>query len=338
MINIREDIILYSERLPWPTSWAEVFGRSAPLLMEIGFGGGHFLVDLAKHRQECNILGVEISAPSLRRGEGKIKSAGLTNARLVQANAQMALQVLCKPAILDEVYINFPDPWPKASHKNRRLINNDFLHLAATRMGQGSLLEIATDHADYAAAISECLQQTPYFENMQSTNYVNEDNERLRTKYEKIALDEDRLCYYYKWRRNREPAKDIFPYPEEQPMPHVMIRTQQDLVEIGRKFKNQHVSSDDTHIKYLGLYQSTNDQQLLVETYVNEPAIKQRVGLVIRRRESGEILIGLHEIGFPRPTMGIQQAIGHLAEWVLNLHPDNELVKSNLKTAVKKTS
>jgi hypothetical protein len=69
---------------------------------------------------------------------------------------------------------------------------------------------------------------------------------------------------------------------------------------------------------------------VLVEVYVVEEPLKQRVGLAIRQREDGKLVIGLHEIGFPRPTAGIQLAVKHLAEWVASLHPGVEIMHHNL--------
>ncbi len=331
MYNLPMPKLLHSTRLPWPTPWQEIFGREAPLLVEIGFGGGHFLVELGKKRPDCNVLGIEISLPSLRRGEKKIETAALSNARVVQGNAQVGLQALCQPDSVAELYINFPDPWPKAAHQRRRLINDDFLHLAATRMPTGGLLEIATDHAEYAAVISQVLERNLYFENRLPSTFTTQDDQRLRTKYEMIAIEQGRTCHYFKWRRNDKPAPNRFLVPKEFPMPHVIIRSPMSMREIGQNFKSMNEVRDNTLIKLMEVFQSYGDQTLLVETYVNESPLSQRVGLTIRQRRTGEFVVGLHEIGFPRPTAGIQLAIKRLADWVVGLSPDSEILQSNLK-------
>ena len=136
-------IVLYQPQLLWPTDWAALFGREAPFVIEIGFGGGHFLVDLAQKRPFQNILGVEISIPSIQRAERKIRNLSLTNVKILQTDARFLLQLLCPPNGIQEVYINFPDPWRKAAHHDRRLINLEFLHLLATRMANNGTLDIA---------------------------------------------------------------------------------------------------------------------------------------------------------------------------------------------------
>ena len=113
-------------------------------------------------------------------------------------------------------------------------------------------------------------------------------------------------------------------------MPHVIMRSPLTLAEIGRQFEPQRYSSGNTHISLLEMYQSFHDQKLLVEAYIKEEPLAQRVGLSIRRKETGELVVGLHEVGFPRPTRGIQLAISQLAQWLAGLHPDTQIVANNL--------
>ncbi len=327
------DILHYS-RLPWPTSWPNLFDRDAPLLAEIGFGGGQFLVDWAQRRPECSLLGLEISMPSLRRGAKKLAVAGLTNTRIIQGDSQKALWLLCKPQSISEVAINFPDPWPKANHHHRRLINDKFLHLLATRMPIGGLLDIATDHEEYAAEITHTLLQTPYFSSRSDQPFDLEAGTRRRTKYEQIAISEGRTCRYYRWRRSSRPAVNEFPIPQEAPVPHVIISHPLTLDQIGSRFEPFQITSGLTHIKYLDMYRSQTYGLQLVEIYVSEEPHHQRVCLAVRRREAGDVVVSLHEVGFPRPTPGIHLAVYHLVEWLRTLHPGVEMLGTTLNPEV----
>ena len=189
--------------LPWPVPWHDYFGRSAPLLVEIGFGNGQFLLDLAARREEANIVGVEISQPSLRSAQRKVSSQQRKNVLLVHALAGQALWTLCAPQSLSGVFINFPDPWPKASHRSRRLIDQPFLSLLAARLHPQAMLDIATDDAQYALEIARHLASHQSFDSRLPTPYVHEDNTRLRTKYESLSRPHGRHCYYFKWRRKK---------------------------------------------------------------------------------------------------------------------------------------
>ncbi len=327
------NFLLHFARMEWPTNWDEIYGQKAPLLLEIGFGTGQLLIDTAQRRSDCNVLGIEISMPSLRRGVKKLHAAELTNLRILQGDSLSAVWLLFNPETISEVVINFPDPWPKANHHHRRLIDSEFLRLLGTRMQIGGLLDIATDHVDYASVIEACLQDSPWFDNRLQVPYLTEDNDRLRTKYEKIALSEGRVCHYFKFQRNFLFLPDRFPVPEVKAVPHVVIFCPFDLDYIEKKFEPRHVEVNDIHIKYLDTYQSSKVGLLLVEIYVSEAPFHQRVCLAIRSRKSGELVVSVHPVGFPRPTPGLHHAIRHLVLWLETLNPGVNTVTSTLKNA-----
>lgn len=318
------------DQLPWPVDWATEFGRPAPLLMEIGFGSGQFLSGLARRRPEANIVGVEISLPSLRNAARKVERASLRHVRLLHASAQAALTLLCVPDSLNEVYINYPDPWPKKAHVARRLISDAFLELLASRVCLGGRLDISTDHAEYAAAIDDCLARTPYFASRRATPYSHDPADRAGTKYERLALDQGRACYYFRWQRSDVPVQRDFAIPKEKPMPHVVLRAPVGVPEIAQRFQPTYVVDDAVTIKFLEAYQSLRDGKLLVEVLVNEEPLKQRVCLAVRQRDSGDLIVELHDVGFPRPTAGIHQAIQQLADWIIDQYPATVVAHSNL--------
>jgi tRNA (guanine-N7-)-methyltransferase len=315
--------------MAWPTDWAALLGRAAPLLLEIGFGGGDFLVKLAQARPSHNIIGLEISLPSLRRGARKVSQLGLTNVAIVQADALYALHALLVPDSLSGVYINFPDPWPKPGHQQRRLLNEAFLHLLADRMQVAAPLDIATDHVDYAQAITACLEQSPYFDSRTGQTAVIAIN-RLGTKYEKKGVAEGRPGHYFYFQRNQTIPTTPCPVLKELDMPHLVIHSPLSLAQIAVHFEPVSWTEGETAVSLIELFQSTQDETLLLEAYVKEPTLRQRIGVALRRRANGQIVVGLHEIGFPRPTGGIHQLLRHLAHWLLSLHPEMAIVHSTL--------
>ena len=318
--------------LSMPVDWPVIFGRQAPLLVEIGFGGGHFLADLAQRRAEANIIGVEISLPAIRRGLRKLEQIAANNVRLMSLDAHSLLWAFCVPQTLAAVYINFPDPWPKAAHHHRRLVQLPFLHLLATRLVPGGLVEIATDHIDYQQAILSALQESPYFDSCRPEPFVTADPQRLRTKYEQIALEEGRTCHYYNWARNETAAPADFPVPQEFPMPHAIIKTALTLEQIEAAYIPFRIAKDNIHLNLMEMYHSKDGRKLFVETYVQEEPIAQRVGLLIRKREDGDYIVCLHDVGFPRPTAGLQTAVRSLAAWLRDLRADTILAQHNLGT------
>jgi tRNA (guanine-N7-)-methyltransferase len=322
--------ILHFARLPWPVQWPEVYGREAPMIVELGFGGGDNLVSLARENPASNIVGVEISLPSLRKGAKKLAAARLSNAYVLQGDSRTVLWLLFQTQSISKVVINFPDPWPKAGHHHRRVINQDFLNLLATRMIPGANLDIATDHHEYQEVIEECLLESDYFKTRVYQPYLLSVENRRQTKYERIALAEGRIPRYYLWRRNQIDAPDDFPIPEETIVPHVILLPSLSLDKFGERFEPFHIQDEDIHIKYLKMFHSIDKDMMLVEVFISEKPYQQRIGLSIRRRREGDLVVSLYEMGFPRPTPGIHLAVKHLVNWLQAQDPELRVINSTL--------
>lgn len=319
------------EQLPWPVNWPQVFGREAPLVVEIGFGNGEFLVQMAQRRPGDDFLGVEIALPSLRRAARKVQRAGLTNVRLVQGRAEATLQLLCSPGSVSSVYINFPDPWPKKAHQDRRVVNDQNLSLLASRLMVDAVVSISTDHKDYAEYIEDCLIRSAYFASCFPSSYVHTIPGRIKTKYERLAAEAGRPAYHFVWQRNDAPITDSPPILQEAPMPHIVFKTPASLTDVSKEALPDDVHDAHTHIRFLGSFRSNTEQRLLLEAYVSEEPIDQRVLLSIRPRGEGDMILELYEAGFPRPTPGIHRALLQVFQHIEDSFPDTVLLRDVLK-------
>lgn len=322
---------LETRMLAWPADWSAIFGREAPLLLEIGFGNGQFLLGLAASRPEANLIGLEISRPSLQKAANKIANRRLAHVRLLAGAAFDSLWTLFRPGQIEAVYINFPDPWPKKGHHHRRLMNEPFLQLLAARLPAGASLHLATDIAQYAQVIADLLAQSPYFASQFPTPYLTEDKNRSRTKYEQLALAAGRTCHYFHWQRTTVPAGEPFPIPPEVAMPHAILTCPLSLAAIRDQFQPSERHVGQASIRLAAVYQASHDQSLLIDTFIQEEPYSQRVALTIRPRPAGELILGVHEIGFPRPTAGLHKAIHYLADWLISLDPAIHLSNHNLE-------
>lgn len=141
----------------------ERFGRSAPRVLEIGFGNGDSLVGMAAGDPETDYLGVEVHEPGVGHCLLQIEAAGISNVRLIMHDALEVLEHQLAPASLARMNLYFPDPWPKKRHHKRRIVNDGFLALAASRLAAGGTLNIATDWDNYAEHIDETLAASPLF-------------------------------------------------------------------------------------------------------------------------------------------------------------------------------
>lgn len=142
-----------------------LFGRRAPVVMEIGMGDGETLLELASRSPGADFIGVEVHRPGLGHCLLGIEARGLSNVRLVAQDAVEVLQSRITDGSLDEVLLYFPDPWPKKRHHKRRIVQPAFLELVARRLRAGGAFRLATDWAPYAAhmqdAVAGCAAFTP---------------------------------------------------------------------------------------------------------------------------------------------------------------------------------
>jgi tRNA (guanine-N7-)-methyltransferase len=141
---------------------APLAGSSGKVALEIGFGGGEHLLAQAAHHPETLWIGCEPFINGVAKCLAGIDAGKLTNIRLFTNDARQLLEVL-PPESLDSVFILFPDPWPKARHNKRRLVNHETLAMLHRVHKPGGRLLIATDHVDYSEWILEHLLSSPHY-------------------------------------------------------------------------------------------------------------------------------------------------------------------------------
>lgn len=141
--------------------FAHVFGRTAPVTLEIGFGNGESLATQARQSPERDFIGVEVHRPGVGHLLQLIDRLQLDNLRLFNADAAEILEKRIAPASLAAIQVFFPDPWPKKRHHKRRLIQPAFIALLASRLAPGGRLHLATDWIDYAEHMLDVLETEP---------------------------------------------------------------------------------------------------------------------------------------------------------------------------------
>ncbi|MDO4791941.1 MAG: tRNA (guanosine(46)-N7)-methyltransferase TrmB [Buchananella hordeovulneris] len=168
-----------------------LFGRSAPLLVEVGCGNGEALVAHAKANPHINHLAFEVWRPGVVGVLRGVKEAGVTNVRVVEADAAQALPVLLTPASVSELWTFFPDPWRKARHHKRRLVSPAYAQTVANLLVDGGIWRLATDWESYAEQMGEVLRgATDVFE---TTGQPGERFAgRVLTRFEQKGIDAGR--------------------------------------------------------------------------------------------------------------------------------------------------
>lgn len=173
-----------------PLNFTVIFGNVAPVTLEIGFGNGESLAQMALAEPERNFLGIEVHTPGVGHLLHLIQKHQLTNLRVMNTDAVEIIQQRIPEHSLDRVQIYFPDPWQKKKHNKRRIIQAEFVSLLATRLRQGGLLHLATDWQEYAAAMAEVMQASPDFRTANPTGEAFSPRPEFRplTKFEQRGL------------------------------------------------------------------------------------------------------------------------------------------------------
>jgi len=180
------------------------FGRTAPLVVEIGSGTGTSTAAMAAAEPDVDVIAVEVYQPGLGQLLGMILREELGNVRMIRGDGVDVLTNMIAPASLTGVRVFFPDPWPKARHHKRRLLQSGTFALIASRLRPGGVLHVATDHADYAEWIAETGDAEPALERLDAATAVGNvpfSLERPVTKFEGKGLREDRAITEFLWRR-----------------------------------------------------------------------------------------------------------------------------------------
>lgn len=187
--------------------WTGVFGTAAEAgaprrVLEVGFGRGEFLLELAATSPEVQFVGVEVSWKRTLKMARKVARAALGNVRLVAARAEDAIRALPEPGSLDAIWINFSDPWPKTRHAHRRVIQSGFVADAARALSPGGHLYVATDDVPYAHQIDEVLSAEAALRNVDSPwPFLAAVPGRMQTGYEEQWRAEGRPMHFFAYQR-----------------------------------------------------------------------------------------------------------------------------------------
>ncbi len=185
------DRLLPQWSLPYRRSvldFPKVFGRTAPTVLEIGFGMGETTQKIAAARPEDNFLGVEVFNAGVGALLKRIEESGQTNIRIIQHDAVEVARDMIAPDSLAGVHIYFPDPWPKKRHHKRRLIQPPFIALLASRIAPGGYIHCATDWENYAEQMLAVLSGEARLANTAPSGYAMRPEFRPQTKFETRGL------------------------------------------------------------------------------------------------------------------------------------------------------
>jgi tRNA (guanine-N7-)-methyltransferase len=186
-----------------PLRFDALFGRSAPVVLEIGFGNGETLVQQAAEHPDLDFLGIEVHEPGVGHCLLKARDAGIGNLKLIRHDAVEVLEVMIPPASLARVNLYFPDPWPKKRHHKRRIVQPPFLAMVAGRLAPGGALHVATDWENYAEHIEAAVLESGHFACAEKRVHAGDDPlDRPGTKFERRGLRHGHRIWDWRFVKN----------------------------------------------------------------------------------------------------------------------------------------
>ncbi len=295
-----------------PSSSESLFGRDAPLVMEVGFGDGGFLAHLAHENPAWNLLGAEISLGSVTRAVKRMRREKISNVRLYVGHARFVVRNLLPRHSLHRIYVNFPDPWPKKRHQERRLLRAPFFRLLSTRLTEGGALWFTTDHAEYFSFALEEARTTGLFAVEQKPPPV----AALQTKYARKWRAQNIPIQHATFTKVAE-ADDPFPLTVEtyDTMHHALLTGPLPTIDSFDRLVHRY---DGGHVIVLEALRPLGDEALIFVTRIEEEDLTQEALIEVRasRKKEGEVFVGIKPFAQPLVTKGTKEAVRLIVAWL----------------------
>ncbi|MZH02937.1 MAG: tRNA (guanosine(46)-N7)-methyltransferase TrmB [Nitrospinae bacterium] len=185
----------------WP-DWQSQFGNNHPLKLEIGFGMGSFLIEMAAQEPKTNFIGMDFYHKGIRKLMTRVKKLQLENIRMAYGDVRFKVPLLFKDGELETVYINFPDPWPKKRHIKRRLIKPEFVKLIGQKLAREGRSQLTPDSEPYAVELLDYFNAGRLFHTLApGSAFLEGPTDLPKTKYEKNFINAGHKIYYLEYSR-----------------------------------------------------------------------------------------------------------------------------------------
>ena len=178
----------------------KIFGNSNPIVIDIGFGMGHEIVDFCLKNTTKNVLGIEMYKPAIGNLLKNIYEKNIKNVKIIEYDAYCVLKNMIPDESINEIHIYFPDPWPKKKHLKRRLLNIEFAEIISRKLKNNGEIKCATDNSNYAEQIVSALGKQKYLQNI-NDRYGHRPKDRIISKFEQKAFNNDTRVYEISFQR-----------------------------------------------------------------------------------------------------------------------------------------
>ncbi|MCS7244953.1 MAG: tRNA (guanosine(46)-N7)-methyltransferase TrmB [candidate division WOR-3 bacterium] len=277
------------------------------LVVEIGFGNGVYISHLARLYPNKNFLGIEISGESIKKLSRIIKRENLKNLYSIKLDAYWTFYLFLEDNSVYEIYINFPDPWPKKKHQDRRLTKLENLYLFSKKLKYNGFIQLKTDHFNFYNYTIENAKVLNCFEIIEYKNF----HEEIKTKYEEKWLKMKRSIYTLKLVKLSEPKLNIpiKTIRRSESMSSLKIKNFIDFKKLeGKVFKIE----EDLVVKFFKSFE--REDEWMIETLLSENGYKHYFFTYLRKK-GNEYVLSISSFSEVLKTEGIIKFI----KWLSNL-------------------
>lgn len=268
----------------FPITWENLFRRRAPLVLEIGCGNGEFLAAWARWQPDWNFVGIELSLGSAERTLQRLLENGIENTRVIRDDARFGLREFFADESLQQVIMNYPDPWPKKKHRRRRLIIPDFIRTLSAVLQKNGIFELVTDQEWYAQEAAELFAENGCF---RVPALERNPNRPVTTKYERKWREEGRDVF--RLQVVKQKFGKIVRIVENGEMPHEIIRKE---IAAGQVFALKHVvwKNKNTVFAIKEVFADVENTTFLLRTVTADGDYNQNFYILIAHHPAGFIV------------------------------------------------
>ncbi|MFW6121432.1 MAG: tRNA (guanosine(46)-N7)-methyltransferase TrmB [Petrotogales bacterium] len=288
-----------------PLNLKKFFPDRNQFFVEIGFGNGDFLTEKALSNQRFAFIGIEVSLTSITKLLTQIKKFNINNIAVVMCDAKFATRELFDEN-LDGIFMNFPCPWPKKRHQNRRLNDIGFVKAFTSALKKNSFVSVYSDHYIF---INELKNRIKYIDCFSSID-LKSNPPMINTKYEKKWKKQKKNIFHLSAIKRTNITIPKIAGGGEMPHVHMENFSCENLKNVlGRSFKE-----NDIFFKYNELFSSINEDLYLLQTIAVDDDFEQCYFIEIRKKTGNNWLISLNSNGLPFRTPSVKKSVFYLGE------------------------
>ncbi|KAF2956799.1 tRNA (guanosine(46)-N7)-methyltransferase TrmB [Marinitoga sp. 38H-ov] len=293
----------------YPLKWNEIFGNKRKIYVEIGFGSGEYMAALAKENPDINFVGFETSLTALYKAQVNFYNNNVNNARVIQGDARLLIRELFPSNSISKLIVNFPCPWPKERHKNRRIFIESFIKTLADVLKKGGTIELATDVDWYAQEVYETFNNSEFFE---AQEVIENFNRPVKTKYELKWDKEGRNKYLFIAKKVKDyKVKRVLEGVSE--LPHKSIKNVD--IEKLKSLKDQHIKNENLSFTVSSIYEDLSNDRYLLKVVSTDDDFMQQYYVSIYKK-TNDWLVKLDSTTIPYRTPSVKYTVYKIAELV----------------------